>query len=482
VARNTTLTASAEVLGKLCALAFFVLIARKLGDATLGDYVFALALSSLIWSFAGFGLDRMATRDIARDLGAAERLVFPIAIVKVVACLALTALSAVVVALLGQSDQRVALVLLVGVSIALTLAAATAQAVFTAHERMEFVFLTRVPSAIVAAAAGIAVLLLGGGIVTACAVSLVGVGALTTIWTFLLLSRHIGTPRTERPTREWASLVRAAVPFGLQEMLGQVIFRFDTVLLALVATSAVVGAYGAAFRLLEATLFLPWSIGYAVLPMYSYMERRGDDLNRVYEGSLKLVLVVTAPIAAIFLVCAGPIVELLYGDEQFDETVSLLRILAPAVVVYGIGHLAGMLVLVRRPGRVTVRAAAAVAAVNIALCAFAIPWLGAEGAAISTLVAELLLAALGLALVRPVVSPRLGWVFLSPLLAACAMGLAMTAVADTLYLAVPLGLLVYGVVLVALEAGRLRDDIRLYRSIAGARAEAPVAPDAVVAP
>jgi O-antigen/teichoic acid export membrane protein len=70
--RNGALTASADVLSKLASLAFFALVARRLGGSTLGDYVFAMALTSLLWSFGGFGLDRMAMRDIARDPAAMQ--------------------------------------------------------------------------------------------------------------------------------------------------------------------------------------------------------------------------------------------------------------------------------------------------------------------------------------------------------------------------------------------------------------------------
>ena len=269
-------------------------------------------------------------------------------------------------------------------------------------------------------------------------------------------------------------MLRRATPFTLQEMLGQVIFRFDTVLLALLTASAVVGAYGAAYRLLESTLFLAWSIGYAVVPMYSYL--RGGELAHLYEGSLELALMIMAPIAAVLLVCAEPIIDLIYGLPQYEDAVPVLRLLAPAVAVYAIGHLAGLLVLVRRPGRVTVIATGAVATFNITACLVLIPWLAAEGAAVATLASELLLAVLGLWLARRAArDARLGWALVSPLAAAAAMAAAMLPVAGTLWLALPVGAVAYVVVLLALERRRLRDDLTLFRSIAARRPEQAVA-------
>ena len=470
LARNATITATAEVMAKLFSLVFFALVARRLGDETLGDWVFALAVSSLIWSFAGFGLDRMGMRDMAREPAAIERLVVPMAAVKGAAALAMTAVAAGLLAALGESERVVALVAITGSGIAIGLAASTAHAVFTASERMELYFVTKVPWALAAALSGIAVIVAGGGIVLAAAVSSVLVALIGITWSYALVSRHFGRPRLSPRVRTWPGMLRRAIPFSLQEMLGQIVFRFDTVLLALLTASAVVGAYGAAYRMLESTLFLAWSIGYAVVPMYSYL--RGGELAHVYEGSLKLALMVMAPIAAVLLVSAEPIVDLVYGLPQYDDAVPVLRLLAPAIAVYAIGHLAGMLVLVRRPGRLTVIATGSVAVFNVAACLVLIPWLAAEGAAVATLASEFLLAALGLWLARRAApGARLVWAIATPLGAAAVMGAAMLPVAGTLWLALPVGAMAYAAALLALERRRLRDDLALFRSIAARRPE-----------
>ena len=472
IARNGALSATAEILSKIASLVLFALLAREFGQAALGDYVFAMAIASLIWSLTGFGLDRMTMRDVARDPTAMRRLVVPLAAIKVIASLAATAAVAGVLALAGRSAQTVALVAILGANTALGLGAATVQAVFAANERMEHVFLTKVPWAFAASLSGIAVLLAGGGIVAVALVSSGVVAAVGAVWAALLMVRLYGRPDARLRMRTWPGLLRLALPFGLQEMLGQVIFRFDTVLLGAIAASAVVGDYGAAYRMLEATLFIAWSVGYAVMPMYSYL-RDDRNLTLVYEGSLKLALALMVPIAVTFAVCARAIVDLVYGLPEFEGAVSVLRLLAVAVAVYSIGHLAGILVLVRRPGRYTVAATAVVALFNVVACAVLIPWLGANGAAIATLASESLLALAGVALaVRVVGLPRFVWVAGSPLLAAASMAAAMWPLRDRLELALPAGALAYLAVLAALEARRARSDLAVYRSIGG-RSAAP---------
>ena len=212
----------------------------------------------------------------------------------------------------------------------------------------------------------------------------------------------------------------------------------DIVLLSLFTTSAVVGAYGAAYRVLEATLFLAWSIGSSVLPMYSYL-KPGDtpSLERVFEASLKFVVIIMMPIAVVMLVCAEGLVSLIYGLPEFETAVPVMCWLA-FTVAYGVGHLAGVLVLVRRPGRVTVKAMAAVAAFNIAITLALIGPFDAQGVAAATLVTEVVLAATALVLARPVTEVPSAWRAGGPaLLASVVMAAVMLPVRGELLVALP---------------------------------------------
>jgi len=475
VARNTALRASAEVVGKLASVVLFAFIARKLGASTLGDFVFALAVVQIVWAVAGFGLDRMALRDIAKDHSAVDRLFADMNGIKLAVGLLGTGLVVAVVALLDYPGQVIALVVLLGLSLVAVLLSASAQTVFQAHERMEYYFYSAVPNKILAAFIGIAVLLVGGGIVAVAVGQLVAAVAGVAI-AFFLLYRRFARPRPELRPRRWGRLAKKSAPFGMQEVLGQMIFRFDTVLLSLLTTSAVVGAYGAGYRILEATLFVAWSVGTSVLPMYSYLQPESEpSLRRVFEGSLKFVTVLMVPLSLVMFVLAEPLVDLIYGLPEYAETVDVLRWLAFAILAYAVGHLAGILVLVRRPGRLTVISFAVVVVFNVVLNLMLIPRYGAEGAAAATLATEVLLALISLGLARPVVGiPSPLTVAGGSALAGGAMALAMLPLRDELLLALPAGALAYCGVLLLFESRSLGGDLAAAREAIRWRSEPPV--------
>lgn len=470
VARNTALRALAEMVGKLASLALFVVMARVFEPSTLGEYVFALAIVQLLWPVSGLGLDRLLLRDVARDRTAVDRLFYDALVLKVGAALAVAGLAAGVVALLGYSGQVQVLVLLLGVLHALSLATTSAQTIFQTYEQMDYYVYATVPRTIVSALAGLAVIALGGGIVAVC-VAFVVVGALGTAFAFAIMFRWFVRPRREVRVDRLPGLAWRAAPLGVQEALGQVTFRIDIVLLSLLTTSAVVGAYGAGYRILEATLFLAWSVATSVLPMYSYLDRSSQpSLDRVFGASIKFALVIVVPIAVTLFVCSRAVVDLLFGLDEYGETVGALRWLALAIAVYPVGHLASALVAVRRPGRLTIFAAALVASANIVLNLLLIPVYGILGAAATTLASEVLLAVVSVMLARPEARAPWRWVLFAPVAAGLAMGGAMAPLADDLHLAVPVGAVVYLAALALVEGPHLRHDLAVLRRAARARA------------
>ncbi len=155
------------------------------------------------------------------------------------------------------------------------------------------------------------------------------------------------------------------------------LFKLDAVLLSL-ATEAAVGRYGAAYRLLESTMFVGWAINGAFVAMYAYLGRDTDPtVGAVFGRSLKLALVLRAgrddrwgsspsrsrcwPSAATSRRAAEP-----------------LRLLAPVVVPLCLVTLCSSLIVTRQPAAM-LRITGPMVALNVALNLALIPTLGQRG-------------------------------------------------------------------------------------------------------
>jgi O-antigen/teichoic acid export membrane protein len=268
----------------------------------------------------------------------------------------------------------------------------------------------------------------------------------------LLLARRLRRPALVLPADAREHLRRNSVPYIAQDLFGLVLSRADIILLSLIATPAVVGVYGAAYRLFEATTFVTTALSGAFSAMYTYL---GPDtrptLREVFGRSIKAAILLLVPVAMVMGLLAGPVVEAFYGPKLTDAA-DPLRLLAPVVVLFPLYVLAASLIVSRHDAWLLLRIMGVVAVVNIGLNLALVPSLDDVGAAIAMLASTALYAIIALvAATRLAGGMDLARVAFGSAVGAVAMAAPMLALDDTLVLAAPAGLLTFFAVTAAIE-------------------------------
>ena len=451
VARNTSARAAAELVGKFASLALIAVLAREEGPAAVGVLVFALAWAELSMAPVEMGFDRLLLRLVARDRDALERSFFNVIALKLARALLVIPVSAALVWVFVDDGDTIAAVGLLTFAFLLDTLSYTVFTTFNAVERGDLVGLALAAQRLTAAAIGVTALALGYDVVVVAGAYLfgsiagfgVGMG---------LLARAVGMPRRVLPSDARHELRVRSRPFAGQELLSIGLSRVDVLLLSAIASQTVVGYYGAAYRLLEATLFIPTALQGAFVAMYTYLTHGSDPTIRAaFQRSIKLLLVLLVPCAVAFLVLPEPLLELLFGDD-FGAADGALRVLGPTVVLLGVVLLAQSLMSSRlAPRRLVVYYAIALA-VNVVACFALIPSLDATGAAVAMLLAELVLAVLTVrASLAEVGGIDVAATFGGPLAGGIAMAAVLLALQSLLIPALIAGSLVYGVVLLAVD-------------------------------
>jgi O-antigen/teichoic acid export membrane protein len=262
-------------------------------------------------------------------------------------------------------------------------------------------------------------------------------------------------------TGRWWPLMRAAAAIGTASVFAVVLFRADMTMLAAFEPAAVVGHYGAAYRLLEATLFVSWSVGSAVYPVFSRLSPTSEPaVGFVFERSLKLVVALTLPVAAGAFVLAGPVVRLVYGDE-YAEAIDALRLLAPAIALYPVAYVAASLLVSQNRQRAMMITYGIVAAENILANLVLIPWLSLDGAALGTSISQLFVTVALIAFAQRAAG-GLDWsrVAAGPVAATLAASGGMVVFRDELAIAVMAGAALYVAVIFLFERFLFPDDAR----------------------
>lgn len=473
IARNAALRAGGEVIGKLASMAFFIVMARELGESGFGDFMFALSLSTVLLLASGFGTEELLAREVARDHGRVHSYVANVAAVKAALSVLLLLLAALIVNLGDWSADARTAVYIVGIGVALENLGRTWHSVFTAYERMEMISISLVIQRILTAGVGIAVLLAGGGVAAVSVVFAVGalIGLLVATQ---VLRRFVVAVRWELDLSRWLPILKTGAPIGLAALLFMVLLRLDVTLLGLLAggeDNSEVGIYGAAFRLVEATLFISWAFTASTMPWLA-RQTRDADVARGYELGLKAITSVLTPIGLGFILLASPLIDLLYGPD-YSEAVLPLRLLGVMTILYGLNGFASTVLISQDRPRDFTRIVAFVAIENIVLNVILIPEYGADATAFNAALSAALLGVLSVTLVdRRFGRINLVRAFGAPVTGGAAMAVAVMLTGLPLVPAAALGLACYAAALLAFEHFVFPADLARLRRVVSLRARA----------
>jgi len=467
---NTGYRLLADVGSKVASLVFFVVMARELGESQFGVFTFALTFVILATTLGNFGQDAVLTREVARNRSRFSGYFANTLAVKIVLATASLTVAVGVAAVAGIEQETLEALLLLGPAVTLELLMATCFASYQAFERLEFIPIALISQRFVTSAVGIVALLSGAGVVAVSAIYLGGsaLGFGLALW---FLVRKIARPRLDVEPRRWLPLMRASLAIGLAGVFAVVLFRIDTVMLAAFEPKDVVGDYGAAYRLLEATLFVAWSVGAATYPVFSRLTTASDPpVGAVFQRSLKLAVALTLPLAAGALVLAGPIVQVLYGSS-YEDAETALRLLAPAIALYPVCYVTSYLLVSQDRQRVMTWIYGLVALENVLANLVLIPWLSLDGAALGTSISQLLVAVAVVAFAQRTIG-RIGWARIAggPVVATFLAAVTMVALQDELAVAVAAGTAVYVVTLALFERLLFPDDARAVLNLLPRRA------------
>lgn len=178
--------------------------------------------------------------------------------------------------------------------------------------------------------------------------------------------------------------------------------HLDAVMLGFMATEADVGLYDASVKIRKVLLSVVTSLGAVLLPRVSYYIECGrmEEFKTITNKALSFVWLVAAPMTVFFIFFAKESVLLLSG-EAFIGSIVPMQIIMPTLLFVGISNLTGIQMLVPM-GReqVVLYSEIAGAVVDVVINAILIPKYAAAGAAIGTLVAEIVVLIVQYAVLR----------------------------------------------------------------------------------
>lgn len=272
--------------------------------------------------------------------------------------------------------------------------------VFQNKLRMDKAVLTDVVGRAVILALVLWLITTGAGLTTILLAYVVGNWA-NLILSFLLGQQYVAV-RPAFDTALWKRIFWEAFPMGVVLILHVIYFRIDSVMLSLMKGSTDVGIYGAPYKILEVLLTLPVMFLGNVFPTLTrLLAEQSPKALVLIQRSFDTLAAIALPLSVGGIVLAEPIIRLIAGQEfvtastqapffgQSATAVLVLQILMVAVGVAFISNLFNYLMIALGRQRSLVRPYLVFGLTNVLLNLLVIPSFSYIGAALSTLVTEL---------------------------------------------------------------------------------------------
>ena len=367
---------------------------RLLGVSEFGVMTAALSLGMLATAFVDLGMKQYTTREVARAPAKASRFFSNFMMLRIGnSALAWIGMLAVGIALDYRGGALAAVAFAGAYTLSLNLTN-YCRGIYQAFEDLRQEAAMLVLEKVLVIGGGLALLIATRQASWTLAGMAAGMGIATVVNTWWI-HRHYAEIRLRLLSRSFISRsLRMMIPFGIAGLFTVVYYRVDMVMVEAFLGPAPTGQYGAAYRVLEALHMLPTVVALsAVYPRLARLHHAGEirSFSRLLTKSLGGLVGVSLLITVGIWFAAAPIIYILDPDPSYAPAGGALRILVWSFPLLSANFLLYSALISMDQQRFASLALAFAVTMNVTLNAFLIPAIGINGAAVATVVPEVVL-------------------------------------------------------------------------------------------
>lgn len=382
-------------------------ITTRLGASAFGIFVLVQSYVALVQTFTDLGLAQVLQRDIVRG-DEDERMLLGQAMGLRVTLSSVAVPVAAALGLLVYADRsntmKVGLVLML-CAIPFSVSQEVSSAYFSAKLRNTILAVSSVMQQVVFVGLVVLVVSLHKSVVYCLGASLIA-AVLSSVFTNVMAHREVPfTPSFNRGV--WLSMLRSSTPIGVAYIVGLLYFKADTIILSFLSTAKQIGYYGAAYSIVTVFLALPAVFARTFLP--SMVRATKDEIAASVQSALAYFAIGGTFSAAGIMIC-GPTVIRVVAGSHFGASNAPLRILGLGLIFIFVATCLSSLCVARGFGNKIFVMSVVSLVLNVVFNVIVIPLYGIKGAALATLVCEVISLALFLRLVRREIHVRIKFV------------------------------------------------------------------------
>jgi O-antigen/teichoic acid export membrane protein len=301
----------------------FIYAARTLGADYFGIFSFSYILVTMIGLLMDIGITRYSIQQTSRDLTKTQTYLGAILIIKSFLIIFGYILIIGIGFLLGKDSltmQSLAILTLVAVfdNISLPFSAS-----FEAYQKMHYSAIVILLSNFIMSLVGFIVIFLFEDLILFC-LSIVFGALLRCVLYILVFFRKYQKPTFDFDFNFIKKIIKNGIPFLLSSAFISIYWNIDIVMIDYFSNVKDVAYYNAAYRIIDAPLFLIGAVISALFPAFSRLFfEKSEELNVLISKTFNISFAVGLSIAVVISYLSDDIISLLYGSEYFPSSMAL---------------------------------------------------------------------------------------------------------------------------------------------------------------
>ena len=442
-----------QIVASVCGFIWTVLMARYLGVEKYGLFGFATSLTGILAITVDLGISTHIVRHIATDYDSAPHYLGNAIPLKSIFAIGTIILTLIVLILMKSDELTIIVTLLFTIEMIIRSFIGLFNGTFQAFEEGKYQGIANTTLHLILLIFILISIFANFGII-GIAISYILANAIVLGYMYYALKKNVTKPKYDLDIEFCKKITRYSLPFAVTSLLYIIYYSIDVVMLQNMVGSYATGIYNATYKLIS-VLTLFYSVYTAVIfPVMSRFFKDDESMLLIsFEKSIKYLMMVIIPIAIATMFYSLDIIQLIYGNK-YDLASSVLSILIWTVCLLFVSGACNTLLNASHKEVAVTKIYTIAAIFNVILNLFMIPYLSYDGAAITTVLSDILIVIIQIYIIyrlghRP--NKKLYLDLGKIIMGSAVLGIALYCLNLNMWVAIPVGIIIYFITLVLIK-------------------------------
>jgi O-antigen/teichoic acid export membrane protein len=393
--KNTVIQWIGAALSKIIGMALILVITRSLGSGQFGKYTLVFTFLAFFTLLSSFGIQTIAIREVSKNPDDASAILGDVMFFSGMFSL-LSALLCIGTSYLFGYEADILMGIKVAVVGIFLSTFAAHQVIFNARLKMGYVVAGNLLRDVTLLVLALYLSHIKAGFI-AYVWSSVGASVIAAVYT-LVVGCRLTVPKFVFNMARYKKIFLASLPLGLSGVALYIYNYVDTIMLSKMSTMNIVGYYGVAYKFVFLCQIIPQAILVTLFPIFSQLNQTDrSKAQRYFQYTFDTIFLVAVFLALCGILFSRDVILLLFSKEYLPSAVPLTIFCVNFLIMFPNMLFSRYLISLGRQTDIFMFMTIA-AVLNVGVNFWAIPRYGIVGAALTTMLSEIVFCALSVRL------------------------------------------------------------------------------------